>query len=1095
VTDAVSLRPVDFDPFVRASEREVRIPLTEPQAEMWTAAVMSDEANSAYNQVFVFTLEGPLRVDSLRAALDGVVARHAALRVVVAEDGTGQTICAPFGLDVPLHDLSQLDAAAREQQIARLVDGECTTPFDLVEGPLVRALVVREAPERHRFVMTAHHIVCDGWSSAVLFSDLGRLYAADCVGVPARLDAPASYRDYVVDQTSDRTRAAAAADEDFWAALYPTGAPVLDLPLSGPRPPVKTYRSGRDELRIDEELRAALVRTGATSGVTLFAMLLGAFEVFAYRLSGEPDFVVGVPLAGQPALENAALVGHCVSTVPLRVRLDAEQSFAEHVRAVGDDLAQAHEHSLLTFGSLVRRLNVPRDRSRTPLVSVTFGLDRIGAPFDFGAVSIVSVATPKSYFNFEFAMNVVDDGATLVVETDYNLDLFDTATVRRWLSHYETLLRAVTADPTSPLDSIDLLDAAERERILVEWNDTEELFDEEPRLDTLFEAQVNRRPEADAVIDANERISYAELDRRANRLANRLRTLGVGPDVLVGVCLERSVELIVTLMAVLKAGGAYVPLDPDYPSARIAFMIEDSRAPVIVMRKSLEVDLPSDTQPVYLDEEETAIGREPTTKPPVERAPTDLAYVIYTSGSTGRPNGVQIEHAAVANHMLWMRRHVPFEDSDRILQRTPLSFDASLDEIFAPLAAGACIVMAPPGARRAAAELVDVIAEYGVTIVVLVPSYAQAMMDEFDARKCASLRRVIFGGEPLSASLYREFRRRLGVQVFNFYGPTEASIDATSWPTLDDAASGVADALLDVRDNIPIGRPISNVRAYVLDRSLQPVPLGAVGDLYLAGAGLARGYLGRPELTEERFVVASPRGARTERLYRTGDLARQLPGGIIEYLGRRDHQVKVRGHRIELGEVESALRRPEAVTDAIAVVREDQPGDVRLVAYVVSSTDDDADLPEQLRSSLRADLPDHMIPARIVVLPSLPLLPNGKVDRQALPAPSLEQSHVAADGHVAPRTATEAKVADVWGTALDIESPGVEDDFFESGGHSLVAARVVTALRTEFGVALAMRHLFEQPTIAGLARTVDVLSLATPAPSHDAAADREEVEI
>ena len=1087
------MRPVDFDPFVPASAREVHLPLTEPQVEMWTAAAMSREANCSYNQCFAITLDGPLRVESLRTALEQVVARHEGLRTVIAPDGSGQTIRPPFALELPLVDHASLDPEARGRELEKLLEQECETPFDLAEGPLVRAVVVRESADSHVFVLTAHHIVCDGWSSSVLFADLGRLYTADCVGIPMQFGPAASYRQYVADEMNAANAGAAEADEEYWAAQYADGVPVLDLPVIE-RPAVKTYRSGREHLHIDEELYTALKRTGAASGATLFAMLLGAFEVLIYRVSGQPDVVIGIALAAQPKLDNPDLVAHCVSTVPLRARLAAERSFVEHVQAVRNDLAQAHEHSSTTFGSLVRRLNVARDNSRTPFVSITFTLDRIGAPFDFGDVTIHSIATPKTYSNFELALNVVDSGTDMVVECDYNVDLFDAATVRQWLSHYDTLLRAVVAQPEATLAALPIIDEDELQRILVHWNDTHEPFPDAGRLDGLFEAQVHRSSDADAVIDANERISYSELDRRANQLAHRLRDLCVTREVLVGVCLERSVELIVTLLAVLKAGGAYVPLDPDYPAARLALMVEDSQSPLIVTRRSLAAHLPAEATLLCLDEEHQAVAGEPTTKPEGDGAPGDLAYVIYTSGSTGRPNGVQIEHAAAANHMLWMREHLPLEPSDRVLQRTPLSFDASVWEVFAPLTTGACIVMAPPDALRATAKLADVIAEHGVTILQLVPSYARVFLDDVDIESCASLRRVLCGGEALPVSLYLDLRDRLGVDVVNLYGPTEACIDATWWPVLEEAERGATERLLGARGAVPIGRPISNCRAYVLDERLEPVPAGSVGELYLGGVGLARGYLGRDELTAERFVSASPGGRPEERLYRTGDLARHLPDGALEFLGRRDHQVKIRGYRIELGEIEAALRRRDDVADAVVVVREDRPGDERLVGYVIPM-DAGTDIAERLRSNLRQDFPEYMVPAHIVVLPALPLMPNGKVDRQALPAPGLEPSHTAGVRHVAPRTATEEEVAAVWGEVLGIESPGVEDDFFESGGHSLIAARIVTRLRSSFQVALAMRHLFEQPTIAGLASIIDLLAVSDTRATPGRAAKREEIEI
>ena len=527
--------------------------------------------------------------------------------------------------------------------------------------------------------------------------------------------------------------------------------------------------------------------------------------------------------------------------------------------------------------------------------------------------------------------------------------------------------------------------------ILDVWNDTSTVFPEGNWLHHLFEAQVRRTPDTLAVVDGTERVSYRELEHRANQLSHQLRTLGVQGEALVGVCLERSVDLVATFLAVLKAGGAYLPLDPDYPEARLAFMVEDSRSSLIVTRRPLADRLsPGQTPLLCLDEQSDELAVHPTTSPAPTGTTDGLAYVIYTSGSTGRPNGVAIEHAAAVNHMLWMQTHLPLQPSDRVLQRTPVSFDASVWEVYAPLLAGACIVMAPADPRRATAELTDVISEHGVTVLQLVPSHARAFLDDPGLEACTGLRRVLCGGEPLPVGVYRELRDRLGAKVVNLYGPTEACIDATWWPVEEQPPPGDAEPALGPRGTMPIGRPISNARAYVLDARREPVPIGAAGELYLAGAGLARGYLHRDELTAERFVSVSFGGRRPhERAYRTGDLVRYRPDGALEFVGRADHQVKIRGFRIELGEIEAALANSTEVKDVVVVAREDRPGDKRLVAYV-APVSDAFGLADRLKSRLRDTLPDYMVPAHFVPLTALPLTPNGKVDRKSLPAPDPE---------------------------------------------------------------------------------------------------------
>lgn len=1068
------LRPVDFNPFGAPPDPD-HWPLTEPQAEMWTAAAMGAEANCAYNQCFAFTLDGPLRVESLGVALRQLVARHEALRVVILEDGSGQTLRPPFEVQLPLEDLSAFDPAAQQSRIAALLERESTTPFNLAEGPLLRALVVRESADRHQFVLTVHHIVCDGWSSTVLFSDLGRLYAADRVGIPVQLPPAASYRDFLASQVRPQERAAAAGDEDYWAAQYATGAPILQLPLVRPRPAVKTYRSAHEELRLDGELYAALKRTAAQSGATLFAALLAAYETLLYRLSGQAEFVVGIPFAGQPELDNPALVAHCVNTLPLRVRLDPATPFTEHLRTVRDALAHAQDHSHLTFGSLVRRLNIPRDRSRTPLVSATFTIDKIGAPFDFGDVTIASLATPKSYSNFELMVNLLDSGSDLVVECDYNADLFDGPTLRAWISHYGTLLRAIVACPYSALQTLPILNDEYKRTILEAWNNTKADFPDEKRLHRLFEAQVRRTPDSEAMIDGTERLSYADLNARANRLAHRLRRADVGPGVAVGVCQERHSNLIVALLAIMKAGGAYVALDPQYPKDRLTFMLEDSRARALVTQAGLAARFNDfSVERIVVDDPAESLESESSADLDDGAVNTDLAYVIYTSGSTGVPKGVAIEHRSAGTLIHWARTVFSDHELSGFLASTSVCFDLSVFEIFFPLAFGGRVILADH-----ALEIVSIPARDEVILVNTVPSAAAEIVRAHALPR--TVETLCLAGELLSTRLVDQIYATGHIErVIDLYGPSED----TTYSTF---------TLRKPKAPATIGRPISNTQAYVLDPSREPVPIGVVGELFLAGDGLARGYLHRDTLTAERFVFGSFGGRSTKRAYRTGDLARYRPDGSLEFLGRTDDLVKIRGFRIELGEIEATLAASGEVKDVVVMAREDRPGDKRLVAYIVPRSDT-AGLVDRLKYRLRETLPGYMVPAHFVVLTTLPLTPNGKVDKKSLLAPDFD---AVPNGrrHVAPSTHTERRIATICSEALGIGSLGIHDDFFDLGGHSLMAAQVVMALRSEFDVEIAMRHLFEQPTIEGLARIVDVLGVSPAGRRGAADLDREEIEL
>jgi amino acid adenylation domain-containing protein len=790
--------------------------------------------------------------------------------------------------------------------------------------------------------------------------------------------------------------------------------------------------------------------------------------------------VVGIPFAEQPQLENSTLVAHCVNTVPLRARLDPDAPFTEHLRTVRDELAQAQDHSRHTFGSLVRRLQLPRDRSRTPLVGMTFSLDKIGAPFDFGDVTIASLTTPRSYSNFELQVNVVDNGSDLVLECDYNADLFDQSTIRRWLSYYETLLRGVVARPDDAVARLPLF--SEDERSLLVGEGVSE-FGVAGCLHERFEERVRLGSDRVAVVCDGESLTFAELDRRANGLAWRLQSLGVGPDVLVGLRMERSLDLVVGVLGILKAGGAYLPLDPVYPPERVQFMLADSGVQVVVTETGFASDLEATgARLVLLDRErdEAAQGPEPGV------TPENLAYVMYTSGSTGKPKGVLISHSNVTRLFDATEGWFGFGPDDVWTLFHSYAFDFSVWELWGALLYGGRLVVVPYWASRSSEDFRELLLREQVTVLNQTPSgFRQLIQADAEAGPPAktALRYVIFGGEALELASLKPWIERHGDQqprLVNMYGITETTVHVTYRPiTFDDLGSGSGSV---------IGVPIPDLRLLLLDPHGAPVPVGVPGEIHVGGAGVARGYLNRDQLTAERFLPDpySPTGGR---LYRSGDLARRLENGELEYLGRIDDQVKLRGYRIELGEIEAVLTGHPDVTECAVIAREDIPGDKRLVAYIVT----DQPTTDHFRTHLKRHLPDYMIPAHFTSLPKLPLTANGKIDRNALPPPDLGASD-ARTQQVAPRTPTESRIAAIWGEALGIPSPGVHDNFFEVGGHSLKAAQIVTELRSALEVDVAMRHLFEQPTIAGMAEIVDVLAVAA-AGAADGGTEREEIEI
>ena len=1058
----VPLTPVDFDPFAEA-EVAAALPLTEPQREMWGAIQMGDEASCAYNQCYSLTLRGTLLADSLQSALRQVMDRHDALRASIDVNGERQEIAASSQIALPVIDLSHHSLQSRAAEIARILHAETTQPFDLAAGPLLRARLIREAADSHRLIVTVHHIVCDGWSSAVLFSDLALIYAADRHGLRAQLPAAAPYRDYVVREAARADDAPARADEDYWAGQYADAIPVLDLPLDRARPGIKTYNGARRDLRLDESLYRALKKAGAQHGCTPFVTLLAGYETLISRLSGQQDFVIGVSMAGQALLDNGHLVSHCVNMIPLRCRIEPAATFVDQLKRVRHVFLEAQSHQSLTFGSLVRRLNVPRDPGRTPLVSTTFNLDKIGAPFDFGDLALESVEShPKRFVNFEIAVNVVDTGRDLTLECEYNTDLFTSATIERWLGHYRVLLEAIASDPGQRIDELPLLTDAERRRVLIEWNDTDTDYPASARVHELFEAQVERTPARTALTAGATTLSYAELDTRATRIAQALRSRGIRRGQRVGVCLERGADMLAAVLGTLKAGAAYVPLDPSFPEERLRFIAEDAQLALLVSTAHLarSFGLPRERQ-LLLDADTGTITSAPATRPPVDAdaaQPEDPAYVIYTSGSTGKPKGVVVPHRAVVNFLASMAREPGLAADDVLVAVTTLSFDIAVLELQLPLTLGAEVVIATREEAIDGHALGSLLAHHRATVMQATPATWRLLLEA--GWKSRIPFKALVGGEAMPKDLADQLIAR-GVELWNLYGPTETTV----WSTCT--------RITDTSSGITIGKPIANTTVRILDAQKNLCPIGVPGELCIGGVGVTLGYWNRPELTADRFIPDPFSTAPGATLYRTGDRARWRNDGTLEHLGRLDFQVKLRGFRIEVGEIEAGIARHPAVREVAVIAREDVPGDKRLVAYLVAENPP-ADLADQLRALVRTAMPEYMVPAHFVTLEALPLTHNGKLDRKALPAPAggeAAPSRVA----VAPRTPTEEMVVDVFRGVLDRTDFGVFDNFFDLGGHSLMAARIMSQLRAASGRDLPLRILFERQTVSALAEAIDAL--------------------
>ncbi|WP_410613650.1 amino acid adenylation domain-containing protein [Amycolatopsis sp. lyj-109] len=1024
------------------------VPLSYQQERVWFMEQFAPGTTS-YHIPVPIRLTGRLDIGVLQAALDALPARHEALRMrfPAGDDGQPSVHVEPV-VTVPL---SIVDAGSEDAARAA-VDAAAAEPFDLATGPLLRATLARVSDDEHLLAVCTHHIVGDGWSVDLLLRDLAAHYHGTAATLPAL---PVGYGDFAHWQRRTLTGAELDRQLDHWRAAL-DGVEPLELPTDRPRPATQTFDGAIHEFFVEKDLARALGALSREHGVTLFMTLLAAYQVLLSRYSGQDDFAVGSSSAGRGLPELEGVVGMFINMLPLRAQLDGDPSFTELLARTRRHVLDAFEHADVPFERLVNALGVPRDVSRSPVFQAMFVLQnyemgRMGTAGE-SAVDFrwLPMDLPATRFDFEF--HAIEISSGLIGKFVHNTALFGTESVAGMAERLVTLLRSIVADPTRPLSALDIL-GDQRDLVLDRWNDT---AGEIPpgTLHSLVEAQVARTPDAPALTFRGSSLSYRELDERANGLAHHLRELGVGPGSLVGVFANRSFELVVALLGVLKAGGAYVPLDPEYPADRLAFMLEDAAAPVVLTQAALRETLPpGDATVVVLDD---LTG--PAT--PVESLASadDPAYVIYTSGSTGRPKGVPNGHRGIVNRLDWMQRAYGLDGSDAVLQKTPASFDVSVWEFFWPLMTGARLVLAEPGGHKDAAYLRELLDTEEITTAHFVPSMLTLFLAEPGIEPVTALRRVVCSGEELPLDTAREFVRRLPhCELHNLYGPTEAAIDVTAWHCTPEALAEVA--------SVPIGAPIRNLRIYILDRRGNPCPVGVPGELHIAGAGLALGYHNRPELTAERFVTDPFSASAGGRMYRTGDLAHWRTDGTVAFLGRLDHQVKLRGLRIELGEIEARLREQPGVADAVVLVREDTPGDKRLVGYVVGDAD-----PGTLRTALKETLPDYMVPPSFVTLDALPLTPNGKLDRNALPAPVAARD--ATTALVEPSTPLEVLLADIWRDVLKVEELGVGDDFFDLGGHSMLATQVVARI-AKAGHQAGVMDLFQHRTIRELAVFLD----------------------
>lgn len=983
-------------------------------------------------------------------------------------DGTFQEVVESAYIEFPLIDIMALDSASQDAKLADVLDSEASTPFDLLNGPLVRTKLLRMTANHHVFVFSSHHIVYDGWSTSVLLEDLSEVYSALCEGRAYKLSDVTQFSDYAAELQEEEGSEEVQEAEQYWLDQFASLPPVLDLPTDHARPAIKSYDGRSVKVSIKPSVYRAIKQTAADQNSTLFTTLFSAYNVFLSRLSGQKDIVVGIFSAGQAMSGHFNMIGHCVNFLPLRTRLHANLRFNELLSETKVTVLDGYDHYQVAFGRILQMLKIERDMSRLPLVEAIFNLDKDGEAPGFSHLNSKIAQAPKRAANFDLFFNINEIEGELVVDCDYSSKLFDESTIRRWIAHFETLLAGIAANPYARISDLPLLTSEQRHQMLVEWNNTQQVYPEQTVCE-LFEAQVERTPNAVAVtfpsMAGAEQLTYQALNQQANQLAHHLQALGVGPETLVGLAVERGTEMLVGMLAILKAGGAYVPIDPAYPVGRIAHMLSDSQAKVLLIQQKLSQALPAhQAQVVYIDSMAQEWQNLPDTPPQVGATPDNLAYIIYTSGSTGKPKGVQVPHRGLTNFLSSMAQAPGLTQDDILLAVTTLSFDIAGLELFLPLTVGAQVVIASREVATDGFRLQALLSSSSATVMQATPATWRLLLAA--GWQNEEQIKILCGGEALPQALAEQLLSQ-GSELWNMYGPTETTIWSTTHPVKK------------TEPLISIGRPIANTQVYILDEAKEPAPIGVIGDLYIGGDGLTRGYLNRPQLTAERFI-ANPFDA-ADLLYKTGDLARYLPGESIQFLGRIDHQVKIRGYRIELGEIESALGDHPAVRETVVVARDDK-AEKELVAYIVPDSQIEAqesDLIATLRAHLLKMVPDYMVPSAFVMLDTLPLTPNGKVNRLALPAPEMSESN--AKSFNPPENAMQKQVADIWAEVLRLSRVDIHANFFQLGGHSLLATQVISRLRDTFQVELLLRNLFEAPTVAGLANRIETMQWASQA--------------
>jgi amino acid adenylation domain-containing protein len=1057
--------PVDFDPFA-GPEIESSVPSTEAQREVFVASEMGSSANSAYNESVTLILEGALDRAALERALEQLLLRHESLRSVMSASGTHMIVLREVPFSLGFHDLTGSGPEERRQRLEEIGAKDMETPFDLLEGPLFRAALIKLSPNEHHLRLTGHHVVCDGWSLGIIMAEMSELYNAYIRNSTPSLPPADPYSEYALATIDFAKGPEHEKVERFWIDQFKGHVPRMDLPTDRPRPKQKTYRGHRLDVELDPALVRGLREISTRHGASFVTTLLTTFELLLYKLTGDSDVVVGLPAAGQSDYGMKHLVGHCVNLLALRSNIDEAKIFADHLKARRTAVLDAFDNQKYTFGTLLRKLPIPREPGRIPLVPVVFNIDmNMDDGVAFEGLRHRFVSNPRRHENFELFLNATGTQDNLVLEWSYNTDLFDKDTIANWHNEFTAIARAIIADPQQTLEHVleMLAGSGVNELPPSEWIGRAVPYPRNKNIGQLFEEQVAQHGEKVAAELGGRTISYNELHRRSLHLAHRLRSEGVKEGDLVGLCVDRDLHMLTAMLAIVHCGAAFVPFDPNYPSERLAFMLNDTRVKLMLTQQRLRDALPRhDARSLMLDQ--VPEGPAPVVEP--AGGPESMAYIMYTSGSTGKPKGVVIPQRGIVR-LVKEQNYVKFGPDVVIPQLSNISFDASTFEIWGALLNGGRLVLLPQQ-KPTLLEITTTIERCGVNTMFITTALFNLLVDE-QLDRLRSLKCLHTGGEVMSIPHIRKALTVLGPGVLhNIYGPTENSTYSCYHPI---------NSIADIGSAVPIGGPIHNTFLYVLDKDLRPVAIGQKGELYCGGDGVALGYWERPELTAEKFLDDPFRKVPGAKMYRTGDLVRWLPNGALEFAGRADDQVKIRGFRIELGEVEAAIASHPQVHDRVAIVRDDMPGGKQLVAYLIAKN---ADLiekdPEQqekfivsVREYLRARMPEFMVPATFVVMRSFPINANGKIDKRALPVPELRSQTMHVQ-YVAPRDAMERQLATTWSKLLGVERIGVHENFFDLGGHSLIGLQLLAQVEEHFGRTLALKSLFQAPTISAFAK-------------------------